>query len=144
MLGDLLQSIGVALAGALIWWHQDNPSWYIVDPICTFIFALLVLWTTASILRDITVVLMERVPRGLCINTINDELSRAPGVQDVHDLHVWSLTPGIPLLCAHINLLDSADPTETLQAVTKYCRSQGIEHSTFQLVHNGRACPCSR
>jgi hypothetical protein len=58
---------------------QDDPRWYIADPICTFLFALLVLWTTCAILRDIGDVLMERVPRGLCINTINDDFSRVGG-----------------------------------------------------------------
>ena len=65
------------------------------------------------------------------------------GVEDIHDLHVWSLTPGIPLLCAHISLEAEGDPTATLHAVTTYCRKLGIEHSTFQLVVDGRACPCS-
>lgn len=143
VIGDLLQSVGVALAGALIWWHQDNPAWYIVDPICTFVFAVLVMWTTITILRDIADVLMERVPRGLCIKTINDDLSRLPGVADVHDLHVWSLTPGIPLLCAHLTLMPDGDATDVLHAANTYCRRLGVEHSTFQLVAEGRACPCA-
>lgn len=55
---------------------QDDPAWYIADPVCTLLFAVLVLWTTKAIMRDISDVLMERVPRGLCIKTINDDLSR--------------------------------------------------------------------
>lgn len=55
---------------------QDDPRWYIADPICTFLFAILVLWTTRAILRDISDVLMERVPRGFCIKTLHDDLSR--------------------------------------------------------------------
>lgn len=66
-----------------------------------------------------------------------------PGVEEIHDLHVWSLTPGIPLLCAHINMSVEADPSEVLHAITTYCRGVGIEHSTVQLVVNGRACPCA-
>jgi zinc transporter 2 len=143
VIGDFVQSIGVAIAGALIWWHQDDPRWYIADPICTFLFAVLVLWTTRAILRDISDVLMERVPRGLCIKTINDAMSRVAGVEEVHDLHVWSLTPGIPLLCAHINLSVEADPTAVLHELNEYCRSIGIGHSTIQLVVNGCACPCA-
>ncbi|KAL4422951.1 hypothetical protein ABPG75_009148 [Micractinium tetrahymenae] len=142
VIGDFVQSVGVAIAGALIWWHQDNPSWYIADPICTFLFAALVLWTTRAILRDIADVLMERVPRGLCIKTIHDDLSRVSGVEEVHDLHVWSLTPGIPLLCAHVNLSPEADPTAVLHTMTAYCRGIGIDHTTIQLVVNGSACPC--
>ncbi|KAL4451223.1 hypothetical protein ABPG77_009295 [Micractinium sp. CCAP 211/92] len=142
VIGDFVQSVGVAIAGGLIWWHQDDPRWYIADPICTFLFAALVLWTTRAILRDISDVLMERVPRGLCIKSIHDDLSRVAGVEEVHDLHVWSLTPGIPLLCAHVDLSPEADPTEVLHTMNSYCRSIGISHSTIQLVVNGSACPC--
>lgn len=65
VIGDILQSIGVAIAGALIWWNQDDPRWYLADPICTFIFSVVVLLTTKSILRDIVHVLMERTPTGV-------------------------------------------------------------------------------
>jgi len=60
--GDLLQSIGVAVAGGLIWYNQDDPRWELADPICTFVFSIVVLLTTRSILRDIIHVLMERTP----------------------------------------------------------------------------------
>lgn len=62
------------------------------------------------------------------------------GVESVSDLHVWSLTPGIPLLCAHVNLSSEADPTEVLHALTSHCRSLGIEHSTIQLMSCGMEC----
>ena len=64
-------------------------------------------------------------------------------MEDLHDLHVWSLTPGIPLLCAHVALSPEADPTAVLLSLTTYCRRLGIEHTTIQLVVNGSACPCS-
>lgn len=67
VIGDILQSIGVAIAGALIWYNQDDPRWYIADPICTFIFSIVVLLTTKSILRDIIHVLMERTPTNIDI-----------------------------------------------------------------------------
>ena len=67
---------------------------------------------------------------------------QVPGVEEVHDLHVWSLTPGIPLLCAHVNLAPDADPTAVLHALTTYCRGIGVDHSTIQLVSDGSACPC--
>ncbi|KIZ03076.1 solute carrier family 30 (zinc transporter), member 2 [Monoraphidium neglectum] len=63
VIGDLVQSVGVALAGLLIWLHPDDPRWYIADPICTFLFSVLVLWTTKNILSDIVAVLMERAPQ---------------------------------------------------------------------------------
>ena len=69
-------------------------------------------------------------------------LPQVPGVQEIHDLHVWSLTPGIPLLCAHVNLSPEADPTDVLHTLTTYCRSIGIDHSTIQMSVHGVACPC--
>lgn len=54
---------------------QDDPRWALADPICTFLFAALVLWTTKRVLRDIADVLMERVPRGLNIADIEDDIT---------------------------------------------------------------------
>ncbi len=65
-----------------------------------------------------------------------------PGVQGVHDLHVWQLTPGIPLLAAHVEMWPGADPTAVLHCITRYCRGLGIGHSTVQLLVDGAACPC--
>lgn len=71
---------------------QDDPRWYVADPVCTFLFAGLVMWTTRAILRDISDVLMERVPRGLCIKTINDELLAVS--------HGWSW--GVVVCCLYV------------------------------------------
>jgi divalent metal cation (Fe/Co/Zn/Cd) transporter len=70
VIGDLLQSVGVAIAGGLIWLHQDDPRWYLVDPICTFVFSVVVLLTTKSILRDIVHVLMERTPPNMDVPAV--------------------------------------------------------------------------
>ncbi|KAL6766716.1 MTP1 [Auxenochlorella protothecoides x Auxenochlorella symbiontica] len=134
VIGDLVQSIGVAVAGLLIWIHQDDPRWALADPICTFLFAALVLWTTKRVLRDIADVLMERVPRGLNIADIEDDITAIEGVAGVGDLHVWSLTPGIPLLCAHVATQPGAEGEEVLSRVTAYVRRLGIQHSTLQIV----------
>ena len=141
--GDLVQSLGVAFAGALIWYHSDDPRWALADPICTFLFAAVVLWTTLAILRDISDVLMEKAPRGRDLDEIFNDLMALEGVSNVHDLHIWSLTPGIPLLCAHVGVVSSGGAMEyssssaVLQRVTLYCRSIGIEHTTIQIVEEG-------
>lgn len=70
VIGDLVQSVGVAIAGALIWAHQDDPRWYLADPICTFVFSVVVLLTTRAVLRDIIHVLMERTPVNLDIPAV--------------------------------------------------------------------------
>eukprot|EP00803_Ostreobium_quekettii_P007308 evm.model.scf_1316.6 EVM.evm.TU.scf_1316.6 scf_1316:39107-44427(-) len=136
ILGDMIQSIGVVVAGGLIWWHEDDPRWNIADPICTFFFAALVLCTTAPIFANITDVFMERVPRGYSTESIAQELSDLEGIKDVQDLHIWSLTPGIPLLSAHILVHSDADGKEVVGRTTRYCRSIGIEHTTIQVDYN--------
>jgi zinc transporter 2 len=78
VIGDILQSIGVAIAGALIWYNQDDPRWYIADPICTFIFSIVVLLTTKSILRDIVHVLMERTPTNINIPAMSQVCAAGP------------------------------------------------------------------
>ena len=99
VLGDLIQSIGVCLAGIAIW---IKPSWQIVDPICTFLFAVLVLYTTIQILQQSIQVLLETVPKNVDIAGIKRDLESLEDVKEVHDLHVWSLTTGAALCTAHI------------------------------------------
>lgn len=99
VLGDTLQSIAVAVAGAVIWYR---PQWYFIDPLCTFAFAALVLFSTGALVRDIVDVVMERTPRHIDLSDVEAGLLRVPGVVAVHDLHVWSLMPGKVLLSAHV------------------------------------------
>lgn len=140
VIGDLVQSLGVAVAGALIWIKQDDPRWGVVDPICTFLFAFLVLLTTRAILRDISDILMERVPRAHDAENIQDGLEKVGGVTEVHDLHVWALKPGVTLLAVHLNLEAGTDQHAVLEQATIYCRSLGIEHTTIQLIRDGEEC----
>ncbi|KAL0019296.1 hypothetical protein WJX79_007846 [Trebouxia sp. C0005] len=130
-----VESIGVAAAGALIWWKQDDVRWQLADPICTFIFAILVLFTTKAILRDIWDILMERVPRQIDIDKLEQGMLAIDGVEEVHDLHVWLIKPGMPILAAHITSTGTSDASLILGSVTHYCRSFGIDHSTIQ-VHD--------
>eukprot|EP00890_Picochlorum_soloecismus_P002148 jgi/Picsp_1/2934/NSC_01159-R1_zinc transporter len=144
VIGDFIQSIGVAIAGGLIWWHQGDPKWFIIDPLCTILFALIVLWTTSGIVRDISDVLMERTPRQIDIGSMHAQFESVQGVHSLHDLHVWSLTPGIPLLAAHVEICEDVDPNQALHGLSKIAESNGISHTTFQLVqmNSSLACPC--
>ncbi|GBF90122.1 hypothetical protein Rsub_03255 [Raphidocelis subcapitata] len=127
VIGDLVQSAGVAVAGALIWAHQDDPRWYVADPICTFLFSVLVLWTTKNIVMDIIAVLMERAPLTVNPAQVSDAMSRVAGILDVHDLHVWNISTGIPVLTAHVHIGEDADPTQVLSALEVYVRHPGGE-----------------
>lgn len=133
VIGDLLQSIGVAIGSALIWYHQDDPSWLVVDPLCTILFAILVIWSTSSLIRDISDILMERSPRGIKIDKLKRELMEIDGVHYLHDFHLWSLTPRVPLLVAHLHVCRDTDGLKVLEEAQRISQSHNIEHSTFQI-----------
>lgn len=136
VIGDLLQSIGVAIAGGLIWLHQDDPRWYLADPICTFVFSIVVLLTTKSILRDIVHVLMERTPPNMDVPAVARVMLGMEGVWDIHDLHIWAISTSMkPVLTAHVHIGPDADANVVLQQLEAYVRGLGIDHSTIQICN---------
>eukprot|EP00879_Flechtneria_rotunda_P007234 GHRR01007591.1.p1 GENE.GHRR01007591.1~~GHRR01007591.1.p1 ORF type:complete len:426 (+),score=114.61 GHRR01007591.1:462-1739(+) len=136
VIGDLLQSVGVAIAGGLIWLNQDDPRWALADPICTFVFSVVVLLTTKSVLRDIIHVLMERTPQNISIPAVTQVMMDIQDVQDVHDLHIWNIsTSQKPVLTAHVHIGPEADANVVLQRLEEYVRGLGIDHSTIQICN---------
>ncbi|DBB01891.1 TPA: Metal tolerance protein 1, variant 2 [Trebouxia sp. C0004] len=140
VLGDCVQSFGVVIAAIIIW---VKPEYHIADPICTFIFATAVICTTRGMVRDITDIVMERVPRGFDLPGLEEALSKVPGVCSIHDLHVWALKPGVVVLAVHIDITADSSPAAVLRRVTACCSSVDVHHSTVQLTAQGEACPCN-
>ncbi|KAG6949970.1 hypothetical protein JG687_00014524 [Phytophthora cactorum] len=133
-LGDFIQSIGVCIAGGLIWL---KPEWQIADPIATFVFSILVLFTTIGIVRDSLHILMEGSPEGMDTEEIELGLRACSSVIGVHDLHIWSLSAGLPSLSVHI----VADDVEAaLHATQHFLLSKGITHSTIQTEKTSSNC----
>ncbi|XP_072255203.1 probable proton-coupled zinc antiporter SLC30A4 [Pyxicephalus adspersus] len=90
-LGDLAQSIGVLIAAYII---RFKPEYKIADPICTYIFSVLVVFTTLRLIRDTVLIILEGVPRHLNVDQIKSDLMKIEDVHSVKDLNVWSLTTG--------------------------------------------------
>lgn len=140
VIGDLIQSVGVALAGLLIW---HDPSWKIADPLCTWLFGLIVMYTTLQMLWSNVTVLLEGVPEGLDVQHIktaflgiaNDHGENI--VTEVHDLHVWSVTSGSPILTAHVSHLTSMSSPYVLTKIHAVCLHMGIRHVTVQALPEG-------
>ena len=84
ILGDLLFSLGVLTSSLLI---TLFPSWTILDPLCTFGFGIIVIFTTLGLVKESVGVIMQRVPPGLDVNKVTDVLLKIPGVVDVSSLH---------------------------------------------------------
>ena len=138
ILGDMIQSAGVLLASLIIYFFQDtHPGVRIVDPICTFGFAIVVLCTTFPVSRDCFYVLLESTPRDLDIETLYNDLSSIEGVISVHDIHLWNISIGRPSIALHI-ICES--PSHTLKVATQTCKNYGIKHCTIQT--ETRECNC--
>ena len=129
ILGDIVQSIGVVIAATII---SFKPKWVIIDPICTFGFALLVSITTYNVIKDCLKVLCEAVPSDLDVDALKVDLNNAQGVKELVDLHVWSLTHGKVALTAIVEKEEAA--IGVLRSVTLVCRKWGIYHTTIQVM----------
>uniref|UniRef100_A0A672VA58 Solute carrier family 30 member 4 n=1 Tax=Strigops habroptila TaxID=2489341 RepID=A0A672VA58_STRHB len=101
-LGDLVQSIGVLVAAYII---RFKPEYKIADPICTYVFSILVVLTTVRILCDTGVIILEGVPRHLNVDRIKEDLMKIEDVYSIEDLNVWSLTAGKTTAIVHLQLV---------------------------------------
>ena len=130
ILGDMIQSTGVLLAALAIYLFQDtHPGVRILDPICTFCFAIVVLCITFPVSKDCIFVLLESTPRDLDIESLYSDLSSLKGVISVHDIHLWNISIGRPSIALHIIC---ENPGETIKIATETCKSYGIKHCTIQ------------
>ncbi|XP_054573569.1 proton-coupled zinc antiporter SLC30A2-like [Eptesicus fuscus] len=120
VIGDLLQSLGVLVAAYILYF---KPEYKYVDPICTFLFSILVLGTTLTILRDVILVLMEGTPKGVDFTAVRDLLLSVEGVEALHSLHIWALTVTQPVLSVHIATAQNTDAQAVLKAAS--ARLQG-------------------
>jgi cobalt-zinc-cadmium efflux system protein len=139
VVGDLLGSAGVILAAVII----ALTGWQYADPIVAVVVALMILPRTFALGRSAVRILVQAAPERLDVATVRDRLAAVPGVCDVHDLHVWTLTSGMDVASAHLSL----EPAAELGAVLTSAREAlhhdfDIEHATLQVepVSTGGGC----
>ena len=134
VLGDALQNVGVLIAGGIIFLF---PNLSIADPICTYIFSIIVGLTTIRILKDCIFVLMEGSPVAIDIEQLEKDLNQIKGVKEIHDLHVWSLSIGKMSLSCHICC---DNPQKTLKKAKKMIQKKyKIDHITIQVEENNNS-----
>jgi zinc transporter 2 len=131
VLGDSIQSVGVMIGGAIIWY---KPEWKIIDVICTLVFSVVVLVTTIRMLRNILEVLMESTPREIDATKLEKGLCEMDEVVAIHELHIWAVTVGKVLLACHVIVKPEADADMVLDKVIDYIRREyNISHVTIQI-----------
>ena len=129
VLSDMLTSIGVIIAGVIML----TTGWYYADPLISAGIGLFILPRTWALLKDAVGVLLEGTPTDVNIASLRDGLSEIEGVEEVHDLHVWSLTSGVNALSVHAVLAEGAEHDDVLQRVHETCTSAyKIAHVTVQ------------
>lgn len=130
VLSDLLSSVAVIVAAAVMW----MTSWYYADPIVSAGIGLFILPRTWRLLREAVGVLLEGTPSDINVASVREVLASVPGVQGVHDLHVWSLTSGYNALSAHLVAADPSSSPVVMTAARNAVTTQfNIRHVTLQV-----------
>jgi len=132
VLGDLIGSVGVIVAGLIIVFTDYQRA----DVFASLAIGLFILPRAWSLLSEVVHILLESTPKGLDLSEVREHIRSVDGVVDVHDLHAWTITSGVPALTAHVVVKDEymADWAEVLDQVSA-CLAQhfDLDHTTLQL-----------
>ena len=134
VLGDLLGSLAVIAAAAVI----KLTGFQAADTIASVLIALMILPRAWSLLRDVVDVLLEATPKGVEVQMIREHILSVAGVTDVHDIHIWTITSGVPVFSAHVvvddGVLNARGADQLLDKLISCLGSHfDTDHCTFQL-----------
>jgi len=134
VLADLLGSALAVAAGLVIL----ATGYLRADPIATLLIAAMILPRAVLLMKDATVILLEIAPPGLDLADVRRHVLGTPGVVDVHDLHAWTITSGLPSLSAHVTVTEAALAARGVGGLLDElsgCVAEhfGVQHTTFQV-----------
>ncbi|MBB1255884.1 cation diffusion facilitator family transporter [Streptomyces alkaliterrae] len=140
VLADALGSLAVVVAALVIL----TTGWKQADPVASLLIAVMIVPRTLKLAKEAVEVLLEAAPKGVDVDEVREHILGVPGVEEVHDLHVWTITSGMPVLSAHVvverGTLDSVGHERVLREL-RACLGEhfDVEHCTFQLEPHGHA-----
>jgi cobalt-zinc-cadmium efflux system protein len=137
ILGDLLGSVGALVAAGLV----ITTGWTLADPLVSIALSLLILVSAWRLLRESVDVLLEAVPAHIRLEEVEGRLRAVPGICDVHDLHVWTVTSGVIAMSGHVVVPELADHPRVLAASHAAMGGLGIGHATIQVEVAGECTP---
>jgi cobalt-zinc-cadmium efflux system protein len=130
VLGDLVGSVGVLVGAGVI----AGTGWFLVDPLIAVAVGLFILPRTWKLGREALRILVQAAPEHLDVAAMRTSLGAVPGVCDVHDLHVWTLTSGMEVASAHLGIEGDAEVATVLTAARETLQDGfGIDHATLQV-----------
>jgi len=127
---DALGSVATLVAGGLIW----LKGWNSADPVASVLIGILVIYSSWNLLKSSITILMESTPRHLDIDEVRNALVGVPGVLEVHDLHIWTITSGMDSLSAHVVVREGHSHQTSLQEIREVLHHRfAIDHMTIQI-----------
>jgi len=138
IMGDTISSVGVIIAGIVILLTE----WYIADTIVAIAIGVIILWGAGRIVGESVEILLEAVPRHIETASVIDIIKNIPGVNEAHDVHIWTITSNIYALSAHL-VIDDQMVSKSIEIISTVKRELAqrfnISHTTLQLECKG--CP---
>jgi len=138
VVGDTISSVGVIVAGIAI----SVTGWVIVDPIVAVFIGCIILWGAVRLVSESVDILLEAVPRHIRVDEVVETMRKVSGVEDAHDIHIWTITSGIHAMSAHLVIEDQtvSRSAEIVRTVNHDLEERfSIRHTTLQL--ECESCP---
>ena len=129
VLGDLLASVGTLVAAILI----RYTGWLMADPIASILTTVLIVSGAWRLVRDSVDILLESTPAHIPLPAVRGQLEAIPGIESVHDLHVWAVTPAVVAMSAHCIVREPDKHQHVLEHIHDAMQLFGIQHVTIQL-----------
>lgn len=140
MAADALVSAGVVVAGALTLWM----GWPWLDPVVSLLIAAIIVWGTWGLFKQSLHLLFDGVPDDIDAQAVHDYLAGLPGVQFVHDLHIWGLDTKQAAMTAHLVMPDGSADDAFFQNIAETLHERfDITHSTVQVVRQPYSLTCA-
>ncbi len=117
-------------------------GWYWFDPLVSFFIGILIIAASWQLIQEATEILMESTPRHLDIQKVSQSLEQVPGVLNIHELHVWTITSGLYTLSVHAVINGGRDQEELRCEMMLILKDKfGLDHTTIQIEKEAHACP---
>jgi cobalt-zinc-cadmium efflux system protein len=129
VLGDLLASVGTVAAAITI----RYTGWLVADPIASILTTVLIMRGAWQLVRESVDILLESTPAHIPMPAVRGQLEAIPGIESVHDVHVWAVTPAVVAMSAHCIVREPGQHQHVLEHIHDAMRLFGIEHVTIQL-----------
>ncbi len=138
IIGDTLSSVGVIIAGIII----QFTGWTYADPILAIVIGVIILWGAVRIVKESVDILLEFVPPHIKMAKVTAAVKSVPGVEDMHEIHIWTITSGMYALSAHLSITDQmvSQSCDILTRVNEVLAHDfNITHTTLQM--ECESCP---